>query len=143
MARPAEPVDRAHRSAPVPVLPSALLAALCPAAAHGGPLAGSAARLLAPQLRGRVSSRTLASFRRSGLTVHRVGAAAYVHGLGFHWILAVADRGEPDPFPGRLGRAPSGLSWDRLAAVWRAPRQAPWYPEAGSALEARSMDGDR
>ncbi len=38
---------------------------------------------------------------------------------------------------------PSGLSWDRLAAVWRAPRQAPWYPEAGSALEARSMDGDR
>ncbi len=28
MARPAEPVDRAHRSAPVPVLPSALLAAL-------------------------------------------------------------------------------------------------------------------
>jgi hypothetical protein len=110
MPRPAETGARAHRSRPVPVVPSALLAAACVAAGHGGLLGGSAARLLAPQLRGRVSARTLATLGAKGLRVHRVGAAAYVHdGAGLHWILAVWDRGEPrPPFASRLGRASEG-----------------------------------
>ena len=211
MVRTAESGARAHRSRPVPVLPSALIAAAACAAAPGGVLGGSAARLLAPNLRGCVSSRTLAAMEARGLTVHRLGRAAYVHdGGGLHWILAVRDRGEGDPFPGRLGRVSDGyrrrlerlaretrhlemarvrgrfagrLPWWRVPPV-RAYRWDPepptwlgrvtsraadhnhrvrvalglewpddrtgsslvggaWYPEAGSALEARAMDGDR
>jgi hypothetical protein len=204
MARPAETGARAHRSSPVPTVPSALLAAACGAAGPGGFL-GSAARLLAPQLRGRVSSRTLATLELKGLRVHRVGQAAYVHGQGAHWILAVWDRGEPlPPFAARLGRVSDGyrrrcerlaretrhlemarvrgrfagrLPWQRVRPVrayrwdpeprswlelvteraaghnhlvrlaagleWADNRVATWYPEAGSALEARGMDGDR
>ncbi len=204
MARPAESGSRAHRSVPVRLVPSELLAAACRRAGPGELLGGTAARFIAPQLRGRVSSRTLATMEAKGLRVHRVGQAAYVHGLGVHWILAVADKGEPAPFAARLGRVSEGYrrrcermaretrhleleriagrfagrlpwwrvppvraySWDPEPRTWledaatrasehnRAVRAAlglewpdgrvgAWYPEAGSALEARAMDGDR
>lgn len=204
MVRTAESGALAHRPRPVLTVPSALIAAAA-AAAPGGVLGGSAARLLAPNLRGCVSSRTLAAMEARGLTVHRLGRAAYVHdGAGLHWILAVRDRGEPAPFPGRLGRVSDGYrrrvdrlaretrhrelariagrfagrlpwwrvppvraySWDpepqswlervtsaaadhnhavrlRLGLEWATAPGGAWYPEAGSALEARSMDGDR
>lgn len=206
MPRLAESGARAHRSSRAPTVPSALLAAACSAAGPGGLLGGSAARLLAPQLRGRVSSHTLEVMRGKGLRVHRVGHAAYVHdGEGLHWVLAVWDRGEPrPPFAGRLGRVSDGyrrrcerlaretrhlemarirgrfagrLPWQRVRPVraypwdpepmtwlelvgaraaernrrvrvalgleWPEGRGGSWYPEAGSALEARALDGDR
>lgn len=122
MNRTADLVDRAHRSRRAAVVPSALLAAAC-AAAPRGLLVGPAARLLAPNLRGRVSRRTLAAMESAGLRVHRVGAAAYVHDAGaVHWILAVWDRGEePPPFSGRLGRVSEGYRrrCDRLARETR------------------------
>lgn len=122
MPRPAKPGDRPHRSAPVAVLPSALVAAACVAARPGGALGGTASRLLAPNLRGHVSSRTLAGLASRGLTVHRVGSAAYVHGQGVHWIFGVWDRGGPvPPFASRLGRASEGYRRrvDRLARETR------------------------
>jgi len=121
MAPPALPVDRAHRSRPVGVLPSVLLAAACAPLGSGGAV-GSAARLLAPQLRGHVSTRTLRTLELKGLTVHRVGQAAYVHGAGAHLILAVWDRGDPvPPFAARLGRASDGYR-RRSARVARETR---------------------
>ena len=211
MARHAISGARAHRPRPARTVPSGLVAAALVAAGPGGPVGGSVARLLAPQLRGCVSSRTLETMEAKGLRVHRVGRAAYVHdGLGLRWVLAVRDRGEPAPFAGRLGRVSDGyrrrlerlaretrhlemarvrgrfagrLPWWRVPPV-RAYRWDPepptwlgrvtsraadhnhrvrvalglewpddrtgsslvggaWYPEAGSALEARAMDGDR
>lgn len=56
-----------------------------------------------PRLRGRVSPATLERFRARGLTVHRIGQAAYVHGQGQRWIFEVRDRGEPPaPFANEL-----------------------------------------
>jgi hypothetical protein len=56
-----------------------------------------------PRLRGRVSPATLERFRARGLTVHRIGLAAYVHGQGQRWIFEVRDRGEPPaPFANEL-----------------------------------------
>ncbi len=122
MNRTADLVDRAHRSRRAAVVPSALLDAAC-AAAPRGLLVGPAARLIAPNLRGRVSRRTLAAMESAGLRVHRVGAAAYAHDAGgVHWILAVWDRGEaPPPFSGRLGRVSEGYRrrCDRLAREGR------------------------
>lgn len=158
MARHAETGARAHRSRPVPVLPSLLLAAVCAPLGSGGAV-GSAARLLAPQLRGHVSSRTLRTLELKGLTVHRVGRAAYVHGAGAHLILAVWDRGDPvPPFASRLGRVSDGyrrrceriaretrhLELERIGGRfagrlpwWRVPgvRAYSFEPEPGTWLE--------
>lgn len=166
MSRPMVPGASAHRSQPVSVQPDPVLALACATLGAGGVM-GSAARLLAPQLRGRVSSRTLRALEGRGLRVHRVGAAAYVHGSGHHLILAVWDRGDPIPtFAARLGRASEGYRRrvERLAREgrtaelarirgrfasrlpwWRLPvlRVYRWDPEPGTwqkAVERRAMD---
>ena len=121
MARHAISGARAHRPRPARTVPSGLVAAALVAAGPGGPVGGSVARLLAPQLRGCVSSRTLETMEAKGLRVHRVGRAAYVH---------------DGHRRNRRVRVAAGLEW----ADNRLPS---WYPEAESELVARSMDADR
>jgi hypothetical protein len=88
-----------------------------------------------PQLRGRVSPATLERFRARGLTVHRIGRAAYVHGRGQRWIFEVRGRGDPPaPFAPifddyhrhLIGRGPIPRRYrrlvDRMLRVWRLER---------------------
>ena len=174
MVRTAESGARAHRSRPVPVLPSALIAAAACAAAPGGVLGGSAARLLAPNLRGCVSSRTLAAMEARGLTVHRLGRVSDGYRRRVDRLARETRHRELARIAGRFaGRLPwwrvppvRAYRWDpaprswleqvtaqaadhnhavrvRLGLEWATAPGGAWYPEAGSALEARSQDGDR
>jgi hypothetical protein len=130
------------------------------APAAGGHVGGSITAHLAPQLRGRVNPRVLLALEARGYTVHRLGAAAYVHGAGHHLILGVWAAGAPAPaWSLRLGRPSAGycrrlerrdrelraarflrdehgrfairLPWWRLPTVTAYP----WEPAQGSWLE--------
>lgn len=58
----------------------------------------------APELRTHVPDRVIAGLAASGHHVHRIGAAAYVHGPSGHWIFGVWDRHElAPPWADRLG----------------------------------------
>lgn len=62
-----------------------------------------------PQLRSHVPSRVVDAFVATGHHVHRVGAAAYVHAGGGHFIFGVWGRHELVPaWAGRLGVPSAG-----------------------------------
>jgi hypothetical protein len=135
---------RSHRSHPVPVQPDPVLAFACATLGAGG-VVGSASRLLAPQLRGHVTTRTLASLEGRGFRIHRIGQAAYVHGAGHHLIFAVWDRGQVLPvFAPRLGHISAGYRRrvERLARETRPFHGTPALVEAadhpGVSLGSRS-----
>lgn len=62
-----------------------------------------------PELRTHVTRRVVDAFDATGHHVHRVGAAAYVHGWGGHFIFGVWDRHDLAPaWAGRLGSPSAG-----------------------------------
>ena len=67
------------------------------------------ARLVAPQVRGRVDPRVPAALERRGWAVHHVGRAVYAHGDGLHLLFGVwARREAPPAWADRLGRPSAG-----------------------------------
>ena len=79
------------------------------APSEGGAVPGPITNHLAPQLRGRVTPRVLEALEARGLRVHRIGAAAYVHGPGHHLLLGAWPRGTVAPaWADRLGHASAG-----------------------------------
>lgn len=81
---------------------------------------------LAPQVRGRITPRTLAAFVGLGFHAHRVGHAVYLHDGRLHLILGVWGRRDPPPpWAGRLGTASAGYR-RRLERCEREQR-ARWY----------------
>jgi hypothetical protein len=104
-----------------------------------------------PQLRGRVSGRTLDALRSRGCQVHRVGAAAYVHHDVYgRWIVGVWEDGAPAPAWAErlhahhwwmLGRgAPTALQVRRTDAWMSArPRGLAWW----QAADGTPQDGFR
>lgn len=62
---------------------------------------------LAPQARGRIPPRILPLLERRGFTVHRLGAATYIHRDELHLIAGSWD-GSPPPWADRLGEASAG-----------------------------------
>jgi hypothetical protein len=106
-------------------------------------MARSAARYLAPQLRGRLTPRILEALEADGWHVHRVGAAAYVHAPGgeHHLIFGVWPRRvAPPAWATRLGEASDGYRrradrisleqrWRQMARdlAGRFSHRLPWY----------------
>ena len=88
---------------------------------------GSASRLLAPQLRGRVTPRILRALEARGWHVHRIGQAAYLHrDRADALILGVWPRRAAAPsWADRLGHASAAYERraERLASEQRWRRQ--------------------
>jgi len=62
-----------------------------------------------PQLRSHVPPRVVGALAADHYHAHRIGAAAYVHGVGGHFIFGVWDRCErPPAWAGRLGALSAG-----------------------------------
>ncbi len=65
--------------------------------------------ILAPQVRGLVPPRVIASLADQGWRIHRVGQAAYLHSSSTRLIFGVWDRAaQPPTWAGRLGAASPG-----------------------------------
>lgn len=98
-------------------------------------------RLLAPQLRGRLTPRILDALYHDGWHVHQIGQAVYVHGDDGHYIFGVWPHRSPAPaWADRLGRESDGYvrrvdrltieqQWIRMARdlVGRFSHKLPWY----------------